>query len=97
MATLTESAGAAAGILLRIGDYRLRCVEMYQGHLSLHPARRSEGRELAELLGLVTRQDFPGVTPGFTLWTGRWEGIDVSLYADLDERPRQRTVRVWPR
>lgn len=92
--SLADSAAGVMALLAEIGGMQVKWVEVFRDRLVVHPARRSEGAAIAALLGVTVATDYPTTTPGFTLWTGHWNGIDVHVYGDL--RGTARTIRPWP-
>jgi hypothetical protein len=91
---LTDSAAGVAALLAEVGDTRIKWVEVFRDHLVVHPARQSEGAAIAAQLGITVATDYPATQPGFTMWTGRWNGMDMYVYGDL--RGSTRAVRPWP-
>lgn len=98
MATIAGNlAGSAAGVahlLAEVGDARIKWVEVFRDHLVVHPARQSDGAAIAAQLGITVATDYPATRPGFTMWTGRWNGMDIYVYGEL--RGPVRAVRSWP-
>ena len=80
---LAGSAAAVTEVLAEVGDARIKWVEVFRDRLVVHPERRSEGAEIAAQLGVTFAADYPATRPGFTLWTGRWNGTDISVYGEL--------------
>ncbi|PUB28615.1 hypothetical protein C8K30_10335 [Promicromonospora sp. AC04] len=91
---LADSAAGVAELLAEVGDARIKWVEVFRDHLVVHPARQSEGAAIAAQLGITVATDYPATKPGFTMWTGTWNGMDMYVYGDL--RGTTRTVRAWP-
>ncbi|MFE7506216.1 hypothetical protein [Promicromonospora sp. NPDC057488] len=92
--TLADSAAGVSDLLAEVGDARIKWVEVFRDHLVVHPERRSEGAAIAEQLGITVATDYPATRPGFTMWTGCWNGMDMYVYGDL--RGTTRAVRSWP-
>jgi len=92
--SLADSAAGAADLLAEVGDARIKWVEVFRDHLVVHPARLAEGAEIAAHLGITVATDYPATKPGFTVWTGRWNGMEMFVYAEL--RGTARSVRAWP-
>lgn len=92
--SLAESAAGAADLLAEVGDARIKWVEVFRDHLVVHPARLTEGAEIAAQLGITVATDYPATKPGFTVWTGCWHGMDMFVYGEL--RGTARPVRAWP-
>ena len=91
---LADSATDVMVLLAEVGDTRIKWVEVFRDHLVVHPSRRSEGAAIAEQLGVSVATDYPATKPGFTLWTGCWNGMDLYIYGDL--RGSTRAIRSWP-
>lgn len=91
---LASSAAGVADLLAEVGDARIKWVEVFRDHLVVHPARQSEGAAIAAQLGITVATDYPATRPGFTMWTGRWNGMDMYVYGEL--RGPVRAVRSWP-
>ncbi|MFD6141778.1 hypothetical protein [Promicromonospora sp. NPDC060271] len=91
---LADSATGVAALLAEVGDTRVKWVEVFRDRLVVHPARQSEGAVIAAQLGITVATDYPATTPGFTMWTGRWNDLDLFVYSEL--RGTTRVVRSWP-
>lgn len=92
--SLADSAAGARALLAEVGDARIKWVEVFRDHLVVHPARLTEGAEIAAQLGITVATDYPATRPGFTIWTGRWREMDMFVYGAL--RGSARPVRSWP-
>jgi hypothetical protein len=92
--SLADSAAGASELLAELGDARVKWVEVFRDHLVVHPARITDGAAIAAQLGITVATDYPATQPGFTLWTGRWRGMEMYVYAEL--RGTARPVRAWP-
>jgi hypothetical protein len=92
--SLADSAAGAADLLAEVGDARIKWVEVFRDHLVVHPARLVEGADIAAQLGITVATDYPATKPGFTVWTGRWNGMEMFVYAEL--RGTTRSIRAWP-
>lgn len=92
--SLARSAAGAADLLAEVGDARIKWVEVFRDHLVVHPARLTEGAEIAAQLEITVATDYPATKPGFTVWTGCWRGMDMFVYSEL--RGSARPVRSWP-
>lgn len=92
--SLADSAAGAAELLAEVGDARVKWVEVFRDHLVVHPARLIEGADIAAQLGITAATDYPATRPGFTVWTGRWNGMDMFVYGAL--RGSTRAPRSWP-
>ena len=92
--SLADSAARAAALLAEVGDARIKWVEVFRDHLVVHPARLVEGADIAAQLGITVATDYPATRPGFTIWTGCWESMDMFVYGTL--RGSTRAVRSWP-
>ncbi|MCP2265039.1 hypothetical protein ACFQHV_11660 [Promicromonospora thailandica] len=91
---LATSAAGMSELLAQIGDERVKWVEVFRDRLVVHPERMSDGADIAAQLGITTATDYPATRPGFTVWTGRWQELDMFVYSEL--RGAARTVRAWP-
>lgn len=91
---LADSAVGVRALLEEIGDARVKWIEVFRDHLVVHPTRRSEGAAIAAQLGITVATDYPATRPGFTMWTGCWNDMDLYVYGDL--RGSTREVRAWP-
>jgi hypothetical protein len=91
---LADSAAGVATLLAEVGDARIKWVEVFRDHLVVHPARQSEGAAIAAQLGITVATDYPATRPGFTMWTGCWNDMDLFVYGEL--RGTTRAVRSWP-
>lgn len=92
--SLANSAAGASELLAEVGDARVKWVEVFRDHLVVHPARLGEGADIAAQLGITVATDYPATQPGFTIWTGRWRGMEMYVYGEL--RGSARPVRAWP-
>ena len=91
---LADSATGVTALLREVGDSRIKWVEVFRDHLVVHPSRRSEGAAIAAQLGITVATDYPATRPGFTMWTGSWNNMDLYVYGEL--RGSTREVRSWP-
>ncbi|MFC8796403.1 hypothetical protein ACFT1B_34470 [Streptomyces griseoincarnatus] len=92
--SLADSAAGASDLLAEVGDARVKWVEVFRDHLVVHPARLTEGADIAAQLGITVATDYPATKPGFTIWSGRWKGMEMFVYGEL--RGAARPVRAWP-
>lgn len=92
--SLADSAAGASDLLAVLGDARVKWVEVFRDRLVVHPARLTEGADIAAQLEITTATDYPATKPGFTIWSGRWRDMEMFVYGEL--RGSARPVRAWP-
>ena len=51
--------------------------------LVLHPCRLDQGEQIANDLGLHSALDHRRSTPGYTIWSGTYLGVEVQVRASL--------------
>lgn len=74
---------AASRILERIGADRIELVTVTGNRVSLQPANLREGEQIARMLGLNVPMDHRMFVPGYTLWSGEVDGLEVQVRAAL--------------
>lgn len=88
---MSDGLRAASRLLDRIGADRVELVTVTGSRVSLQPADLNQGEQIARALGLSVPMDHRMVTPGYTLWSGDVDGLEVQIRAKL----RQPT-KAWP-
>ena len=92
--SLADSAAVASDLLAEVGDARVKWVEVFRDRLVVHPARLTEGADIAAQLELIAATDYPATKPGFTIWSGRWRAWRCSSTASCAGSP---AGPAWPR
>jgi hypothetical protein len=80
---MSEGLKAASRIVDRVGADRIELVTVTGNRVSLQPADLNQGKQIARMLGLDVPMDHRMVTPGYTLWSGDVDGMEVQVRAEL--------------
>lgn len=88
---VSDALRMASHLLDRIGAERVELVTVTGSRVSLQPADLGQGEQIARALGLDAPMDHRMVTPGYTLWSGDLDGLEVQVRAKL-----RQAVRAWP-
>ncbi|MBE1876166.1 hypothetical protein [Myceligenerans pegani] len=80
---IRDVVGLVDGWLSAIGPERIDVVTTTRSRVSLHPRDLSESEQIARELGCVSPLDHRTTVPGYTLWSGTRDGIEVQVRAAL--------------
>lgn len=75
-----EVAARAVG---QVGSHRVELVTIARGWVCMQPAHLADGAAIAGELQLPLPLDHRMMTPGYTVWSGDREGLDVQVRAEL--------------
>jgi hypothetical protein len=70
-------------ILDRLGPARIEQATVAPTCLVLHPCHLDQGEQIASDLGLTSALDHHRSVPGYTIWSGKYLGVEVQLRASL--------------
>ncbi|GAB3164115.1 hypothetical protein GCM10027059_19600 [Myceligenerans halotolerans] len=80
---LLRSLETAAALVSAAGRDQVAMVTTARGWLCVQPRDLSDGERIAHLLGCDAPLDHRLLVPGYTLWTGHREGLEVQVRAQL--------------
>lgn len=81
--SILHALGVAAAALGQVGPHRVELVTIARGWLCMQPERLTDGEAIAGELHLPLPMDHRMTTPGYTVWSGDREGLDVQVRAEL--------------
>lgn len=73
----------AADLLSTVGGPRVELFTATRNRICLQPRDLADGEAIARLLGCDRPLDHHLVTPGYTVWTGERDGVEVQVRAEL--------------
>lgn len=72
-----------ASLLRAVGGPRVELFTATRNRISLQPRDLADGEAIARLLGCDRPLDHHFVTPGYTVWTGERDGVEVQVRSVL--------------
>ncbi|MBE1877465.1 hypothetical protein [Myceligenerans pegani] len=85
---LLRSLETAAELVRAAGRDRVAMVTTARGWLCVQPHDLSDGERIARLLGCDNPLDHRLLVPGYTLWSGRRDGLEVQVRSQLRDPAR---------
>jgi hypothetical protein len=83
---IEEGLTAAVRIVDTVGRDRIGAVTLTRGRITLQPTVLAGGEAIARTLGLDFPVDHRMLVPGYTLWSGERDGLEVQVRAALRTR-----------
>jgi hypothetical protein len=88
---IREAISLVDSLLASVGAERIEVVTATRNRVCVQPRDLRDGEEIARRLGCDAPLDHHLVVPGYTLWTGSRDGLEVQIRSSLREPAR----RAW--
>ncbi|GAB3159341.1 hypothetical protein GCM10027059_05430 [Myceligenerans halotolerans] len=72
-----------AGLLSAVGGPRIELFTATRNRICLQPRDLADGEAIARLLGCDRPLDHHLLTPGYTVWTGERDGVEIQVRSVL--------------